>query len=332
MMGRLQLSLLAGVLAGGLLSATAAFGDDEEECSRRIAESATVRDIASNPPNFYGHCVRIGGIAGGRYLYDDVHGIYSLQRNRLDPSSTGARLGLDNVSERRELAGDYVNVEIVGRVQDCETVRECVEAAAAAAGPGEIVMIGGYCHYYNGAYLWVKELKSRGPARVQRQLAGSPSYGDLVEAPADWRHAADVRERVESFLTALRTRDSDRLVALHFGGDLEYHRDDVKPLLKFLLRSKRSPFASIRDVPAPQLTILVSRGYPDEDDEPDDSYSAKVCFCRSDDCSGRWPIAELDADNDRSRPYVCTAIDAYGKGREWRLDTTLGEWNGLAEP
>jgi hypothetical protein len=32
---------------------------------------------------------------------------------------------------------------------------------------------------------------------------------------------------------------------------------------------------------------------------------ATICFCRTADCSDRWPIAFNDADNDPWRPYAC---------------------------
>lgn len=140
------------------------------------------------------------------------------------------------------------------------------------------------------------------------------------------------------FLAALRAGDRNTLADIHFRNvGLEWEEEEAE-LLEFLLDARKSPFPSLRrDREAPQQTILVDRSllYPDPEraNRFDDDYSAIVCFCRTADCTGRWPIASFDADNLPSRPYACTRIEPYlnDGATEPHFTTPIGK-SGLAEP
>jgi hypothetical protein len=98
-----------------------------------------------------------------------------------------------------------------------------------------------------------------------------------------------------------------------------------------VLSSRKSPFSEIRmGQRVPQQIILVERSrLRDESD-----YSATICFCRAESCTGRWPIATFDADNVAARPYACTAVEPYVLERHRLVPqfTTPMEISGLAEP
>ena len=308
-----------------------------EKCSALVSEMATVQQIATNPKSFQGHCVMVEGVIQGNTVYDSVDGVYLRPRDILDPSSNGARLGLDNVGDR--WSEEFRHASIIGRVQDCETVRECVQAAT---GPNEIVMISGYCHSSNGAYLWIHDLRFRkGPPWERRMGAyGRPGYGDLQPAPADWPHRSRVESLANEFLEAVRSTDRHKLADIHFRNVGLNWEDDEAALIQFVLRDRKSPFVDFRhNDRRPQQQILIERPSLDSDgsalvDDADrDNYAATVCFCREPDCTGRWPIAQLDADNVRTRPYVCTEIGPYHeKGQTVPHFTTRIGRGGLAEP
>ena len=169
---------------------------------------------------------------------------------------------------------------------------------------------------------------------------GQPGYGDLQPAPADWPHRNRVENLTNEFLEALRSADRDKLADLHFRNVGLMWEDEESALIQFLLRDRNSPFADIRrNDTVPQQQILIERPSLDSDgstlvDDADrDNYSATVCFCREADCAGRWPIAQLDADNVRARPYACTGIGPHFSGaREVPHFTTRIGSAGLAEP
>ncbi len=321
-------------VAAALLLAGVSVAGETPDCSPSVAEVATVPQIAANLDGYQGRCVRVVGVMRTHFLYESVDGVYLQPPDSLNPASSGFTLGLDNI--RKHFSKDYRHVSIIGRVQDCETVRDAVYASA---GEDQIVFVSGYCHYHNGPYLWVKELKTRSGPPFGRRMGSydRKDYGDIEPVPADWRHRAMIEELAGKFLTALRTGDRNTLADIHFRNvGLEWKEDEAQ-LLKFLLKAPKSPFASIRrGTEPPQQIILASRSllHPDPDyADAKDDYSAIVCFCRTADCAGRWPIATFDADNLPTRPYACTHIGPYFHERmKVPHFTTPVEKSGLAEP
>jgi hypothetical protein len=105
-------------------------------CSTRNAEQASVSQIAAQPEKFQGRCVAISGVMQRTFLFESVDGVYLQSSDRLNPASNGFSLGLDNLSGR--VSERYRHVSVLGRVQDCETVRNCVDASTPE---GEVVMV-----------------------------------------------------------------------------------------------------------------------------------------------------------------------------------------------
>ncbi len=192
----------------------------------------------------------------------------------------------------------------------------------------------GYCHYFNGPYLYVRRFQFRSGRPFERRMGRyeREDYGNLVPAPADWRYRADVEALASEFLRALRTSDQEKLLWIHFREvGLEWE-DDERELMQFLLKSRKSPFAALRTraTGSPEQIILLKRADLHEESS---KYSSTICFCREATCAGRWPIATFDADNLPSRPYACTEVVPYlDDGREVpHFMTTIGK-GGLAEP
>jgi hypothetical protein len=308
-----------------------------EDCTARNAERATVPRIAARQQEYNGRCVIVDGVMHRLSLFESVDGVYLEPPDGLDPSSSGFRLGLDNLD--RHFTEAYEHVTIVGRVQDCEEIRAMADASLAE---GEFGWVSGYCHSHNGAYLWVKQLRHRRGVPFRRQMGSyeRTDYGDIKPAPADWPHTAFIEAQAATFLAALRAKDRAELARLHFrNAGLEWDEDE-KATLRFLLDDRRSPFASLRDsATAPQQLILVERSrlpdYEDGEYFDKDDYAAIVRFCREADCTGRWPIATFDAENLRTRPYACIIIQPWligpGEGDVPNFSTEIGKY-GLAEP
>jgi hypothetical protein len=67
---------------------------------------------------------------------------------------------------------------------------------------------------------------------------------------------------------------------------------------------------------------------------PKDNVVAVVCWCRTKDCSKKWPIALRDTDNQPSRPYACVRQREFEQGRDnmiARYDASKN-FDGLPEP
>jgi hypothetical protein len=307
------------------------------KCSARNSERVTIPQISADPQKYRGRCIAVEGVMQRASLFESVDGLYLQPPDILNPASNGLRIGLDNIS--RHFSERYRHVSILGRVQDCETVRSCVHASAAE---GEVVMVNGYCHYFNGPYVFVHDLElRRGPA-FERRMGdyGRDGYGDLGPAPEDWPHRATVDALASEFLRALRSNDRERLAGLHFRDVGLDWKDDETALLHFLLSARDSPFASIRTSQTPpERVVLVERlreWRPQREGSSGNElsdYTATVCFCREKSCTGRWPIATFDADNIPARPYACTTVGPYLEGDRWvpHFTTAIGRV-GLVEP
>ena len=318
-------SLSANVLADDPPTA-----DKPVQCSARNSERATVEQIATDPDKYMGRCVAVDATMQGSSLFDTVDGVYVQPTDSTNPSSSGLRIGLDHIKDH--YSDRYRGVSIHGRVQDCETVRNCLYSSL---GENEVAMISGYCHYYDGAYLWVHEIDFRRSPGFKRQMGGGDreDYGDLTVAPENWLNRAKVTALADEFLRAIQAGDSDKLADIHFRNVGLQWEDDEAAMLKFLLKDRRSPFSDLRTATTrPQQIVLVERDSLEEEQSTDE-YSATVCFCRKRDCSGRWPIATFDADNLPVRPYACTRIESYVHGQRVvpHFTTEIGS-GGLAEP
>ena len=158
--------------------------DSSKPCDAASAQKATVHEIATSDDTDIGRCVRISAVMHGRYLYGGLDGLYGPRKDSIDLSSTGNAIGLDFLAVKRNLQPGYFNVVVTGRIGDCERSREIVRSL----NPTGIVMIGGYCHSFNGRYLQVVGLKARSKSDWERQLRSDqhPDFGDLVAAPSDW--------------------------------------------------------------------------------------------------------------------------------------------------
>jgi len=289
-----------------------------------------VAQIAANPDAYEGRCVAVDATRRGSSLFESVDGVYLQPTDSQDPATSGLTIGLDNIS--RHDHESFRSVSIVGRVQDCETIRNCLYSSA---GENEVVMITGYCHYFDGPYLWVEKMRSRRGQPFLRRMGSDArsDYGDLVPAPDAWPYRSRVAKLASEFLQALQTNDRNKLADIHFRNvGLEWE-DDEAAMLRFLLKDRRSPFGTIRTATTPpQQIILVERSRLEEPQFVED-YAATVCFCREKDCTGRWPIATFDADNVPTRPYACTRVEPYFSRKEWvpHFTTHIGK-GGLVEP
>ena len=201
-------------------------------------------------------------------------------------------------------------------------------------------MTAGYCHTAYGPYVYIHRLRYRSGAPFVRQTGGyeRTDYGDIEPVPPTWPHRPIIEAEAAKFLHALRTGDRDTLADIHFRNVGEGRDDEEAQTLRFLLDDPTSPFAALRkSVSAPQ-TIILSHRYlvhpdPDHANEDADDFTAFVCFCRKDDCSGRWPLASFDADNLPGRPYGCTTIEPYvSEGHVVPHFETPARKTGLAEP
>jgi hypothetical protein len=305
------------------------------QCTAANSVQTTIAEIQSHANRFINRCVQVSGLIAGRTIYSGRDGIYLVSRSRAANNQARAsfehRLGID--SQQLGLPpGQPSWATVTGWVDSCEQRAARRQRARETRLDSLIGTLGGYCHWEAGLVLVPRDHAVR-EVRVERLTGESARqrFGNLVRMPTDWPQRTAVEEFAADFVASLHTRDRSRMAELHDIRPTTRHQGD-RAMLDMLLSEAESPFAGIRAGDAPQTAIFVRREH-DGSLRDRDAPSAVICFCRSADCTNRWPISDVDAGNSPERPYACTRVEP----RDWMrrgagLSTAPSRRGFLAEP
>lgn len=265
---------------------------------------ASVEEIAAAPGRFLGRCVVVSGVAGRALLFDDIEGYYRFGRIGQESQRSHVGLaGIDGPGGRPH--DDPVFLRVVGRVASCQEIRDVLNEA------GRRDLLPPYCQFGLSPLILVDRHEAD-PERRYERLVGEANrrlHGTLDHAPADWELLPRLREAAETFRRAIAAGDMAALIAMH---GLEEASDPE--LLDYLLKRPDSPFAELRDGTVRQIAILL-RTDPALEAQARRDGLAFLCFCRTADCTGLWPISFYDAYQGRAdRPYACTFHNPGGRG------------------
>ena len=307
-----------------LLALLAAFqpASTPQPCTERETVRTTVTEIGRDPARFLDHCVTVTGTFAGIRMYSGREGMYLAWRFGRDGNWTADRrlhrIGIDNQAMRNSRLTSPQVATVTGRVDSCERRSQRIRDA------GGIPFLGGYCHYESGPTIVVTSytITGTGHERLMGERARR-RLGNLVAMPVDWPHRARIESVAAAFLAALRAGDRAQLATLHLFNDPGNRHSQA--VLRSLLDDPGSPFAALRRAAPAQAAYFVSAaadGTPLGREQP--MSGGTICFCRTTDCSGRWPISSSDADNDLDAPYVCTLVQAGQRGDQGIVHTPFG--------
>jgi hypothetical protein len=290
-------------------------------CEASNSTVTSVAEIAQNPARYVGRCVTVTAASSGASLYQDIDFIY-LGRSPApfsDAHGERGRIGLyarDRQPSLRELArGGPLRLTVTGIVDTCEAKQARIEADFERHREPDAILLpslGGYCHWFGGPFIALATYVRDESARYER-LTGDEArrrVGDLVPATPETPGFDALRAFANEFAAAVRNGDRASLIALH---DMQADRLSVddRGAIAYLLDDPDSPFAALRAGQGGAPALFAIRG---ASEERDGGPSGVICFCRSADCAGRWPIASADAGNGPERPYMCTSLVP----RDWR--------------
>jgi hypothetical protein len=259
-----------------------------------------IETINAAPEKWLDRCVTVTGIADGIVLHAGLKEMYRARYGadgNPRPTDLRSRIGIDRQELRGhpQLKARATRISVTGTVDTCKRRWDRIVAA------GGVPFLGGYCHYYQGATIVVSSYSITGP--TYDRLVGEAArreVGNLVEPPEDWEWRDELEAVGRDFAAAVRTADRGKLQAmLGFGEPLETQRID------HLLRS--STYRSLRDG-APGEMRIFTHMIGDRFHPPGTGHvAAYLCYCRTRNCAGRWPISSRDADAGEDRPYLCVA-------------------------
>jgi len=292
-----------------------------DECATETAKNVAFSKLASDPGSYAGQCLRVEGLwLGGRAFYSDVRGFYTVGPKLADvtKSKRAHRIGLYAKDGVLENGNGYSSAYVIatGIAGTCRGLHR-----------GHTVTVMGYCHYTSGPILKVSSFEVE--PRPYTRFTGKDkreTFGNLDLATEDWLHRAPVEARMEEWRGSIRRRDRKDFAAIN-GIDLDAITRSERQIMKAALADAGTPFADFhRSLDARPLALLVEKNpWRDDKSDPRD-YVVTACYCRTNDCGGRWPISDFDAPSANTRPYICARLWQYFESEQAHvgLDTLIG--------
>jgi hypothetical protein len=312
----------------GRILAAALAAPDAAPCELHSAERVATRTVSSAPEHWLDRCVALEGYVDGRIFYEDVAGYYRRHANDYEDRLNDGWLGLYFPSTGHPTGG-LRRGTVVGRLSSCE---RDYEQAVAEAAPDAIVMMTGYCHHHGGLVLTGASFQDAGAASFERQTgeAARSAFGDLDPIEP----TPQLKQLASGFLAALLAGDPAKLRSLV--GPWDFNEPETEEAIgafdALLGGGAGSPLREIKAVQRPQVAYFKSRSSRADRELPD-LPTWLVCFCRGEDCTRSWPVAEFDGRVGEALPYVCLRIDHRDADRSQPLSLSVATRNyGLTEP
>ena len=325
------MTFFATLLCGLVLHSAARAEVRRAHCTAAIARPTTVEAIQAAIETWEGHCVRVQGLGTTRRLYANRQAL-------LDPlpydETPTARSIVINPFRRLPRPHPPRQAEVVGTVGRCVTEYAIVNGMRARE-PDAIIMLAGYCHTSLENYLRPVAIRflSERPIPRLTEAEVPPERRELVDVPENLPGRASGLAAARAMLTAIQLRDEAAFARLDDPASAAERARPGAPTPASWLRenlrethrrfrqaiARNSVFAGLPASATRQERNLIARG--DRDYALANPASGApgfiTCWCRTPDCSGRWPVRALDADNDPSRPYACIRTNEYmlGPGR-----------------
>lgn len=288
-----------------LLLAGLALALGQPACSPEEAVATTIEAIRTAPDQWLDKCVTVSGIAESIRLHSSLDTLYRSSQFGEDGNSIDENqrhhIGIDRQELRSnpDLRARATRIEVTGVVDSCERRSERIRAQ------GGIPFLSGYCHYYGGPTIVISSytISSERFERLTGQEARG-RVGNLIEPPRDWDWRDELESVAHDFAEAVHTGDRARLAAmLSYGPGVEEER------IEAVLTSPA--YRELREEKPGELKLFTHALGGRFVQRDRDHVGATMCFCRTGDCDGLWPISSLDADAGTGRPYVCI----YASGR-----------------
>ena len=279
-------------------------------CTLADAAPASIGEIARDPLRKarFGRCVRLEGYVLYDFFYADAGGVYAVTaRNKYDRNNDGW-LGLyfrPGMTVERTLRRGTV----WGILDDCESHDERRQRLPDAQYEASLDVYEGdtACGYFAGLILRSAAFRAHGPAAFER-LTGAGArdrVGDLrAESPA-LRAPAEIVALADRFIAALRAGDRAALRQIvHLYSELDPATPQEEAAFDAYLRGEGgSPLRELIEMPtAPAPAFFRALDQVRPHPYPGSWY---VCFCRTPDCAGRWPIHHVDAGAHPTLPDLC---------------------------
>lgn len=296
------------MLAAALLALQAPVA--EAPCTVADAVPAAIGEIARDPLRKarFGRCIRLEGYVLFDFFYADAGGVYGVTATNNHDRNNDGWLGL---YFRPGVAPEWTlrRGMVWGILDDCESVDERRQRLPDGQYETSLDVYEGdsACGYFAGLILRSADFRAQGPAAFERLTGASAREraGDLRAQSPALRAPAEVVALADRFITALRAGDLAALRQfVHLYSELDPATPQEQAAFDAYLRGEGgSPLRALIAMPtAPAPAFFRALGQIRPHPYPGSWY---VCFCRTADCAGSWPIHHADAGAYPTLPYVC---------------------------
>lgn len=218
-------------------------------------------------------------------------------------------------------------VEVTGVVGNCEVENDAAVQAAQKEG---LISLGasGYCHTSLETYIRPTSVRltSRAPILRLTEAETPAERRGLVEAPPTSANLAEQAATARALIEAIASGDDAGFRRLVNPGFQERVRDLAERQSAWAEEADREVRVRFRQATrsfgaGARLHVAgerQSRSFVDwyslsgAEALTGPTFDGFVtCFCKTEDCTGRWPVTQLDAGNSPDRPYLCVRTSTY---------------------
>jgi len=317
--GQLLIVVLASLPAGSALA-----GRSEARCTAATAIPATIDTIQKDFKDWSGRCVRLRGLELGQHLFTDRMATLK----PIDRSQASANGSIDIYPEKLgSTPPDPAMVEIIGKLDSCTEQRAAFDALEKQK-PRSIIMMTGYCHMSRENYVDPVSITvtSNKPITRLTEKEVPSDRRPLTDAPNDLPHRAAQIATMRAFVTAIAAGDEATWEKLLRPPSLP---PIGTPLPEGAFLQAAQTFAGIRPDGSSPERIFVDRTDVGNEHMKMVGPQLIACWCKTGDCTSKWPVTPQDADVMPERPYVCLRATMYI--REGENDGPIG-FDGAPEP
>lgn len=342
---------IAAALAALPIAAAVSAEDRATPCTIDNAEPATIAELHANPDLRF-KCVSVEGILRGNTLFVDRDALAlpvepttkSDQEDSDVQEEIPNRIKLER--SRMPRGNGAMRVRVIGVANHCGSIYSEARERRDEEGRPVIVFLGGTCHYHSEAYvaptalvflnfdpvapftreeLDTQPLSGAALRLVEVSPDDVPDKFDLRVGPAMLRAIAERDESAFHLLRSFSQRPGDFVVmddlsvVGEWRGARSPWRDDQN--WANALHARRS-VQSIDYASDPQKLFTLPASGDHE------AGLVIACWCKTDDCSDKWPALLDEAGAEGRQPYFCLWLQSERSGGRQQTYATLPKTDG----
>ncbi len=304
-------ALILLVAGTSSLSARQTDSDEKPKCNAATAREVSIKALHANAGRFEDVCVKLRALQMDDLIFAERDDIYAYSTN----GSARGVIGIAYDGRRNESAHIRRGV-FIGRVVGCSDQQVRFRNSGrrlqkAASKGGEIILTHhyGFCGQNPGPALYISEIVDEGAVSLERLISANSrrKLGNLVPVAPHFDFQGKIRALTDVALRYDCDKDFVIDAATIKKTDGAQTPNFVLPGISNTIDRRDEMLADVCNKAGAQVQLFEVSGksgfrvqYAKLD--------VLICVCRAVDCSGRWPVALMDTNWSKTRPYFCQRV------------------------